>query len=115
MSDLVRIRLVRAPEQRAVDQFPDWRDGTTRAGLRSRYSAASGRLHLWILDLAGEPVAYLGPALPGIDLLLGHRHDPRVPQGQLFAWSADGSPPTITTADVSAHLFYRRTADVVAL
>lgn len=78
-----------------------------RIGLRCRYAAVDARWRLWVLDTAGAQI--FGPAtmVPGIDLLIGAKHDPRVPQGQLFVYSPDREPPDATTMDVSAVLYYR--------
>jgi len=106
MEQLIRIRIRRSDELRAPEQYIDFADGT-RAGLRARYSAMTDRWHLWILALDGEVIAYLGAAVPGYDMLLGHKHDPRVPQGELFIYSEDRAPPNRETIDVSAWVFYR--------
>lgn len=81
--------------------------GGLRIGLRCRYAAVDARWRLWLLDTDGSQI--FGPAtmMPGIDLLVGAKHDPRVPQGQLFVYSPDREPPTADTIDVSAVLYYR--------
>src|SRR5690606_24343620 len=106
---LVRIWLRRADSQRGIVQFVDFQDGT-RGGIRARYLAISDRWLIWYLALDGETV--FGPikVVPGIDLFAGRRHDPRVPRGQLFVYSPDRAPPTKTSIDVSAVLYYRRAA-----
>ena len=78
-----------------------------RIGLRCRYAAIDARWRLWLLDTDGSQI--FGPVTlqPGIDLLVGAKHDPRVPQGQLFVYSADREPPDATTIDVAAVLYYR--------
>lgn len=83
--------------------------GGLRVGLRTRYAAVDARWRLWLLDLDGTQI--FGPAtmLPGLDLLVGAKHDPRVPQGELFVYSADRSPPDSETMDATAVLYYRDT------
>lgn len=83
--------------------------GGVRIGLRARYAAVDARWRLWILDIAGTLI--WGPAtmLPGLDLLGGAKHDPRVPQGELFVYSPDRSPPDAETMDTTAVLYYRDT------
>lgn len=78
-----------------------------RIGLRCRYAAIDGRWRLWVLALDGAQI--FGPVtlLPGIDLLVGAKYDPRVPQGQLFVYSPDREPPDATTIDTAAVLYYR--------
>lgn len=78
-----------------------------RIGLRCRYAAFDARWRLWILDTAGAQIFGGVTMVPGIDLLVGAKHDPRVPQGQLFVYSADREPPTAATMDVDAVLYYR--------
>jgi hypothetical protein len=81
--------------------------GGFRIGLRCRYAAVDARWRLWVLDIDGSQI--FGPAtmVPGIDLLVGAKHDPRVPSGELFVYSADREPPTADTMDVGAVLYYR--------
>lgn len=103
---LTRLWVRRLPTHRATVQFVDFQDGT-RCGLRARYSAYDSRWRIWLLDLDGETIAGPITLVPGVDLLLGHKHDPRVPQGQLFVYSPDREPPDADTVDVSAVLYYR--------
>ncbi len=81
--------------------------GGTRCGLRCRHVALDDRWRLWVLALDGSVI--FGPVtmVPGIDLLAGAKHDPRVPQGQLFVFSPTREPPTLTTIDTTAVLYYR--------
>jgi hypothetical protein len=83
-------------------QLPD-----ARVGLRVRYLSTVDRWALWLLALDGSML--FGPVLvaPGHDLLHGRRHDSRVPQGQLFAYSPDGEAATLASADTDCVLFYR--------
>lgn len=105
--ELVRIHVKALVTDRSRIQFIDFRDGV-RAGLWARYSAYDGVWRLWILGLDGTTIAGPVSMVPGIDLFLQHKHDPRVPQGQLFTYSADREAPTLDTVDVSAVLYYRR-------
>lgn len=79
-----------------------------RVGLRVRWSAYAEQFALWLHLPDGSRI--FGPRMlvPGIDLLDGSKHDPRVPPGQLFVYSPDRSAPTLDTIDVDAVLFYRR-------
>ncbi len=103
---LTRIYVKGADADRDRIQFVDL-DGL-RLGLRCRYAAIDDRWRLWALALDGAQI--FGPVtmVPGIDLLLGAKHDPRVPPGQLFVYSLDREPPTATTVDLAAVLYYRR-------
>lgn len=112
MAELVRITVRRVATERSIVQYLDW-GGDTRCGLWARYARASDRWWLWLVALDGTTIATLGPAVPGVDLLLGHKHDPRVPQGQLFVYSPDRLPPDADTVDSTSVLYYRRAADVV--
>lgn len=103
---LQQIFIRRTTTQRSVLQPVDYSDGA-RGMLLSRYSAFDDRWRIWLLDLAGEVIAGPIRVVPGISLLQGFQYDPRVPQGQLFAFSVDRQPPTLDTADISAVLFYR--------
>lgn len=103
---LVRIRLRQNDTQRATVSFPDFRDGT-RLGIRARYSAHDALWRLWYLDLDGSTIAGPRTLVPGVDLFAGHRHDPRIPRGQLFCYSDDRQPPNAETLGVTAHVFYR--------
>lgn len=79
--------------------------------FRLRHTMIDDRWRLWILD--ESDVAIVGPLrlVPGMDLLLGHKHNPRVPQGELFVWGpSELEPPTAETADVSSWLVYRSPA-----
>lgn len=102
---VTKVLVRRRPTQRSVEQPVTL--GGVRLVVRTRYSAQDGRWRLWLLDPAGG--AIVGPLtlVPGVDLLLGHKHDPRVPQGQLFVYSSDRTPPDATSVDVTAQLFYR--------
>lgn len=78
-----------------------------RLGLRCRYAAVDARWRLWVLDTDGTLI--FGPVtlVPGVDLLVGAKYDPRVPQGQLFVYSPTREPPNAVSMDVSAVLYYR--------
>ena len=78
-----------------------------RIGLRCRYMAIDARWRLWLLDLDGSQI--LGPVtlVPGLDVLAGAKHDPRVPHGQLFVYSSDREPPDADTIDRAVVLYYR--------
>lgn len=103
---LTRIQVRQHPGERDRIQFLDL-DGV-RLGLRLRYAASTDRWHLWVLDLAGSVIAGPRRVVPGIDLLVGAKHDPRVPPGQLFCYSATREPPTAATIDASCVLYYRK-------
>lgn len=96
---LTRIRFADRRGTTRFVQLPD-----CRVGLRVRYLATIDRWALWLLALDSSVI--FGPVLlvGGDDLLYGRRHDPRVPQGQLFV---TGGPATLANADVSAFLVYR--------
>lgn len=102
---LTRIYVRRIDAERSRIQFVEL-DGA-RVGLKSRYSAFDDRWRLWLLDLDGTTLAGPITLVPGIDLLVSHKHDPRVPQGQLFTYAADRAAPTLDTMDGSAVLYYR--------
>lgn len=106
---LLQIFMRRAATQRATTQPVDYEDGV-RGMLRSRYSAYDGRWRLWLLDLSGEALAGPIRVVPGINLLQGFQYDSRVPQGELFSYSSDASPPDAVTMDSTAVLFYRKAA-----
>lgn len=106
---LVQISIRQLETQRATIQIVDFRDGT-RIGVRTRWSSFDELWYLWICALDLTQIAGPIALVPGIDLLLGHKHDPRVPQGELFVFSPDRLPPTLETVDVTAILFYRRVA-----
>ena len=76
-------------------------------GLKSRWTAYDGLWRLWITDSASTmlvgPITLVG----GMDLLLGHKHIPGIPQGTLFVYSQDREPPDRDTLDVTAMLVYR--------
>lgn len=101
---LLQIR-IRPNDERAPVQYPDF--GDVRCGIMTRYSAFEDRWYLWILALDGTRIAGPIKLVPGLDLLRQFKYDPRVPQGQLFCYSPDREPPTLTTADNDAVLFYR--------
>lgn len=103
---LVRITVRSSENDRARVQFVDLKDGT-RIGIRSRYSAFDELWRIWILALDGVQICGPLTLVPGIDLLVGHKHDPAVPQGQLFVSSVDRSPPNAETMDTTAALYYR--------
>ncbi len=111
MAELVKIRMRVTTDQREAIQFIDYQDGT-RGGLKTRWSAWSRCWYLWLLAVDGEQIAGPIAVVPGIDLLVGRKHDPRVPQGQLFVYSKDRLPPDLDTVDVESILFYRRVQDV---
>jgi hypothetical protein len=73
----------------------------------TRYSAFDDRWYLWVLALDGTRIAGPIRLVPGVDLLLSYKYDERVPQGELFCYSADREPPTKETVDTDAVLFYR--------
>jgi hypothetical protein len=104
---LVKLYVRRTEAQRDVTSFPDWRDGS-RCGVRFRYTSVLDRWYMWLIDLDGSTIAGPKKLVPGRDLLLGDKHDPRVPPGQLFVYSPDRLPPTAATVDVAAVLYYRR-------
>lgn len=79
-----------------------------RVGLRFRWSALESVWYLWIHDVDGSVISGPRALVPGLDLMLGAKHDPRVPPGQLFVYSPDRSAPTLETIDVSAIVFYRK-------
>lgn len=103
--DLTRIYVKGGDDDRDRIQFVTL--GGLRIGLRCRYAAVDARWRLWVLDTDGSQI--FGPAtmMPGIDLLVGAKHDPRVPQGQLFVYSQSREPPDADTMDVTAVLYYR--------
>lgn len=107
--ELVRIRVRQASSQRATTQFVDFRDGI-RCGIRCRWSAFAELWYLWVLALDGTVIAGPMAMVPGIDLLLGTKHDPRVPQGELFVYSPTRDAPNADTMDESAVLYYRRSS-----
>ncbi len=106
---LHRLTIRRGPSDRDVVLYPkpagisDW----AQCGLRVRLSAYDGRWRLWLVALDGTTIAGPRRLVPGIDLLLGLKHDSRAPQGQLFCYSKDREPPTVETLDTAAVLFYR--------
>lgn len=102
---LTRIYVRRAAAQRQTSHFVTL--GGLKIGLRFRYCAADERWRMWLLALDGATIVGPISLVPGIDLLAGRKHDPRVPAGQLFVWSPTREPPTADTIDVSAILFYR--------
>lgn len=104
---LVRIYVRRSTDQRSSRQYPDWRDGS-RAGLLCTFSAYDSRWRMWLIDLDGTVIRGPRVLAPGSDLLLGWKHDPRVPQGELFVYSPSREPPDADTIDRSAVLYYRR-------
>ena len=57
------------------------------AAVRIRCMWMGSSWSIWLLDLAGSPLFGPVQASLGVDLLKGHRHDPRVPQGRLFLYS----------------------------
>lgn len=81
--------------------------GATRIGLRTRFVAFDSRWRLFVLDLDGAQIAGPRVLVPGVDLLRGSKHDPRVPPGELFVYSTDGAAPDFDTMDVSCFLYYR--------
>lgn len=107
VEQLVRIYVKALATDRSRVQTIDFLDGV-RAGLWARYSAFDGVWRLWLLALDATVIAGPISLVPGIDLLLGHKHDPRVPQGELFVFSPDRAAPTLDTIDVSSVLYYRR-------
>jgi len=106
---LLRIYVRQIAAQRSTVQFVDFGDGT-RAGLRIRYFARDDRWRLWVLALDGTQLVGPIKLIGGLDLLAGHKHLSGVPQGQLFVYSPDRAPPTKTTVDIEAILFYRGAA-----
>lgn len=83
-------------------------DGSgTRIGFRFQFSSEQSRWFVWLLDLDLTLIAGPIRLVPGVDLLLQYKHDPRVPQGQLFVYSPTQAPPTLDTVDTDAVLFYR--------
>jgi pyridoxine/pyridoxamine 5'-phosphate oxidase len=109
---LVRIKIRHTLDQRQPVIFPNWRDGS-QVGLKLRYNRYTSLWLLWWIDL--DQIVIHGPAtlVPGIDLALEARYDTRIPRGELFVYSADRSPPSATTIDESAFLFYRPLAGVL--
>lgn len=110
MSETVyRVSVRSLAVERARLQFVELEPGL-RVGLLTRWSAYESRWTLCVYALDG--VQIFGPRLlvPGLDLLLGAKHDPRVPGGQLFVYSVDREPPDLDTVDTSALLLYRRIA-----
>jgi hypothetical protein len=104
--ELVRIHVRALATERSRVQFVELEG--VRVGLHARYSAYDGVWRLWLLATDGTQIAGPISLVPGLDLLLGHKHDPRVPPGQLFVYSPDRAAPTLDTIDVSAVLYYRR-------
>lgn len=104
---LTRITVRAHETDRARVQFVTL--GGLRVGLQSRYSAFDQRWRLWLLDLDGTLIAGPITLMPGIDLLVSHKHDQRVPQGQLFVYSADREAPDAESMDTSVALYYRAT------
>lgn len=106
MIEKITVRL--APTQRNTLQYVDLDE--VRIGLRARYSALADRWFLWLVAVDGSIIAGPMRMVPGLDLLLSHKHDPRVPPGQLFI---DGDPPTAETMDKESQLLYRPVDQVI--
>lgn len=104
---LTRITVRAYETDRARIQFVTL--GETRVGLQSRYSAFDQRWRLWLLDLDGSQICGPITLVPGIDLLVSHKHDPRVPPGQLFVYSLDRAAPDAESMDATVALYYRST------
>lgn len=107
--ELVKITVRQDPAQRDVTIFPDLQEGVrSLAGFRFRYVGYTSTWWLWLVGL--DYVPYYGgiQVVPGIDLLARAKFDPRTPQGELFVYSADRTPPRKDTLDVEAVLYYRR-------
>lgn len=101
--DIVRVR--RSGTDRRTEQQRDI--AGTRVGIRVQWLAQRSRWAMWLLSLDASLIA--GPILlvPGIDLLAGLRHDPRVPQVEMFVWSQDLAPPDLDTIDGDAKIYFR--------
>jgi hypothetical protein len=106
LAKLVRITVRRSDDQTETVQFVDYQDGV-RGGLRFRWCAYDGLWRLWYLALDGSTISGPEALAPGANLTQGHRHDPRVPQGELFVHAPDRNPPNRETIDVSARVYYR--------
>lgn len=99
---IVKINVRTDAAQRSTLQFVTLDD--VRIGLRCHYASFTGRWHLWLVATDGTDIAGPIRLVPGVDLLLQYKHDPRVPPGQLFV---HGDPPTKDTVDRESVLLYR--------
>lgn len=104
---LTRITVRATETDRARVQFVTL--GGVRVGIQSRFSAFDERWRIWLLALDGSTICGPITLVPGLDLLLSHKHDPRVPQGQLFIYSAAREAPDAESMDASVALYYRAT------
>lgn len=108
---LTKIAIRYGEDNRSVLSYPNQPaalglDGV-QIGLRLQWLASSERWGLWLHALDESPM--FGPALlvGGLNLWRPWQYDPRVPPGDLFVYSADFAPPSLTTADTEASLYYR--------
>ena len=81
--------------------------GGVRIGIKTQYSKFDSLWRIWILDLAGTQICGPITLVPGLDLLLSHKHDPRVPQGQLFVQSQERTAPDADSMETTHALYYR--------
>ena len=102
---LTRITIRATDDDRARVQFVTL-DGV-RVGIESRFSAFDSRWRIWLLALDSAKICGPITLVPGIDLLVGHKHDPRVPQGQMFVYSLARAAPDAESMDATIGLYYR--------
>ncbi len=100
MIEQINVRLVAS--QRATTQFVTLSE--VRIGLKFQYMKSFERWMMWLLATDSTEIAGPIRLVPGLDLLLPFKYDPRIPPGQLFI---NGDPPTSETVDVSSRLLYR--------
>jgi len=99
---ITQINVRVAASQRSTIQFVTLDD--VRIGLRFSYMASFQRWVMWLVAVDNEDIAGPIRLVPGLDLLLPYKYDPRVPPGVLFV---DGDPPTLETVDLESRLLYR--------
>lgn len=102
---LYQIRIKQQDDQRATIQYVSLDD--TVIGIKAQWVKYTNTWHIWLLDIDGSQIAGPIRLVPGIDLLRPFKHLDRVPQGQLFCYSPDRSPPTATNIDSESLVLYR--------
>jgi hypothetical protein len=93
------------PTQRSTLQFVTL-DGV-RIGLRFRHFPHDDRWRMWFVSVEGNDIAGPITLLPGVNFLTPYQYNPAIPPGELFVFSEDSQPPTKSTIDDSANLYYR--------
>jgi len=82
----------------------------TLGGIRVRLQVIpcqlTDRWYVSILDLDGNVLIGSIACVPGVNLLYPYRHLD-IPQGALYCHSTDREPPTFSTLDVTARIYYQ--------